>query len=68
MENMEDNSEKIEKIWKKSRLNCEMIWKIWKKSKLISKCAHPTRPGEALRVTFEWIFRKEHGLCYNDMC
>ena len=25
-------------------------------------CAHPTRPGEALRVTFEWIFRKEHVL------
>jgi hypothetical protein len=30
------NSEKIWKIWKKSRLNCEMIWKIQKKSKL--KC------------------------------
>jgi hypothetical protein len=34
MENMEENSEKIGKIWKKSRLNCEMIWTIWKKSKL----------------------------------
>jgi hypothetical protein len=22
----------------------------------------PTRPGEALRVTFEWIFRMEHEL------
>ena len=30
-------------------------------------CAYPNRPGEALRVTFEWIFRKEHELCYNDM-
>jgi hypothetical protein len=26
--------------------------------------AHATRPGEALRVTFEWIFCKEHELCY----
>ena len=34
MENMEENSEKIGKIWKKSRLNCEIIWTIWKKSKL----------------------------------
>ena len=25
------NSEMIQKIWKKSKLNCEMIWKIWKK-------------------------------------
>jgi hypothetical protein len=30
-------------------------------------CAHPTLPWEALRVTFEWIFRNEHELCYNDM-
>ena len=30
---MEENSEKIWKIWKKSKLKCEMIWKIWKKSK-----------------------------------
>ena len=30
-------------------------------------CAHPTLPGEALRVTFEWIFRKKHELCYNDV-
>ena len=28
---MEENSEMIWKIWKKSRLNGEMIWKIWKK-------------------------------------
>jgi hypothetical protein len=28
------NSEKIGKIWKKSKLNSEKIWKIWKKSKL----------------------------------
>ena len=28
---MEENSEKIWKIWKKSKLNSEMIWKIWKK-------------------------------------
>jgi hypothetical protein len=38
MENMEENSEMIWKIWKKIvkrygkyRRNCEMIWKIWKK-------------------------------------
>jgi hypothetical protein len=31
MENMEENSEKIRKIWKKSRLNSEMTWKIQKK-------------------------------------
>jgi hypothetical protein len=28
---MEENCEKIWKIWKKSRLNSEMIWKIEKK-------------------------------------
>ena len=28
---MEENSEIIWKIWKKSKLNSEMIWKIWKK-------------------------------------
>jgi hypothetical protein len=31
---MEENCEKIWKIWKKSRLNSEMIWNIWKKSRL----------------------------------
>ena len=33
MENMEENSEKIWKIWTTIKLKCEMIWKIWKKSK-----------------------------------
>jgi hypothetical protein len=34
MKNMEENSEKIGKIWKKSKLKSEMIsWKIWKKGK-----------------------------------
>ena len=28
---MEENSEMIWKIWKKSKLNSEMIWKIFKK-------------------------------------
>ena len=28
---MEENSEKIWKIWKKSKLNSEKIWKIQKK-------------------------------------
>jgi hypothetical protein len=28
MENIEENSEKIWKIWKKNKLKCEMIWKI----------------------------------------
>ena len=37
MENTEENSEKIGKIKKKSRLNNEMIWKLWKKSKLNSE-------------------------------
>ena len=31
MENSEENSEMIWKIWKKDKLNCEMIWKISKK-------------------------------------
>jgi hypothetical protein len=31
------NSEKIWKIWKKSKLKCEMVWKIWRKSKLNSE-------------------------------
>ena len=31
MENMEENSEKIGKIQKKSKLNSEKIWKIQKK-------------------------------------
>ena len=30
---MEENSEMIRKIWKRSKLKCEMIWKIWKKGK-----------------------------------
>jgi hypothetical protein len=33
MENMEENSEKIGKICKKSKLKCEMKWRIWKKGK-----------------------------------
>ena len=28
LENTEENSEKIGKIWKKDKLNSEMIWKI----------------------------------------
>ena len=34
---MEENSEMIWTIWKKSKLKCEMIWKIWKKDKLNSE-------------------------------
>ena len=34
---MEENSKKIGKIQKKSKLNCEMIGKIWKKRKLKSE-------------------------------
>jgi hypothetical protein len=37
MDNVEENREKIWKIWKKSQLNSEMIWKIWKKSKFNSE-------------------------------
>jgi hypothetical protein len=36
MESVEENSEKIWKMWKKSKLKYEMILKIWKKNKL--KC------------------------------
>jgi predicted nucleic acid-binding protein len=35
MENTEENSEKIWKIWKKGKLNSEMIWKISKISMLV---------------------------------
>jgi hypothetical protein len=28
MENMDENNEKIGKIWKKSKLNSEMVWKL----------------------------------------
>ena len=31
MKNMEENSEKIQQIWEKSKLNSEKIWKIQKK-------------------------------------
>ena len=37
MENMGENSEKIWKIQKKSKLNSEKIGKIWKKGKLNSE-------------------------------
>ena len=37
MENMEENSEKIGKIWNKPKLNSEKIWTIWKKDKLNSE-------------------------------
>ena len=30
MENMEENSEMIGKIWKKDKLKSEKIWEIWK--------------------------------------
>ena len=36
MESVEENSEKIWKMWKQSKLKYEMILKIWKKNKL--KC------------------------------
>ena len=32
MENMEDNSEMIWKIWKKGKLNSEKIWKMRRKA------------------------------------
>jgi outer membrane protein assembly factor BamA len=31
LENIEENSEKIWKLWKKDKLNSEKIWKIQKK-------------------------------------
>jgi hypothetical protein len=37
MENMEENSNKIWKIWKKGKLNSDKIGKIWKKGKLNSE-------------------------------
>jgi hypothetical protein len=37
MENTEENSEKIWKIWKKRKLNSDKIWKVLKKDKLNSE-------------------------------
>jgi hypothetical protein len=37
MENMDENSDKIWTIWKKSKLNSEKIWKMQKKSKVNSE-------------------------------
>jgi hypothetical protein len=37
MENMEENSDKIWKIWKKDNLKSEIICKMWKKSELNSE-------------------------------
>jgi hypothetical protein len=37
MENTEEKSEKIGKIWKKDKMNSEMVLKIRKKSKLNSE-------------------------------
>jgi hypothetical protein len=34
MENMEENCEKIGKIWKKGKLNSDKVWTIRKKCKL----------------------------------
>jgi hypothetical protein len=31
---LQENCEKIGKLWKKGKLNNEKIWKIWKKPKL----------------------------------
>jgi hypothetical protein len=53
MENMDENSLKIWKIWKnemiwkiskKSRLNCEKISKVWKKNKLYGITGYLTLP------------------------
>ena len=33
MENIEEDNEKIWKIWKKSKFNRKKLWKIWKKGK-----------------------------------
>jgi hypothetical protein len=37
LENIEENCEKILKIWKKCKLKCETIWKVWKKCEMIWK-------------------------------
>ena len=37
MENTEENSEKIGKIWKKGKSNSDKLWKIWKKDKFNSE-------------------------------
>jgi hypothetical protein len=37
MANIENNCEKIWKIWKKGKLICGMIWKIWNKTSRIVK-------------------------------
>jgi hypothetical protein len=50
------NSDKIGKIWKKSKLNSEKIWKIWKKSKSNSEKIWEIRKKGKLNSEMELTF------------
>jgi hypothetical protein len=54
MENMEENSEMIWKIWKKSQLNREKIWKIQKK--IVKRYG---RKASRIVIRYEKYGRKE---------
>ena len=55
MENTEENSEKIWKLWKKDKLNSEKIWKIQKKSKL--KCEIIWKIWKKAKLNSEMIWK-----------
>ena len=46
MENTDENTKKIQKIWKKDKLNSEMIGKIWKKNQLNSEMSWKITYGQ----------------------
>ena len=61
MENTEENSEKIWKLWKKDKLNSDKIWKIRKKPKLNSE-----KIGKIWKKIVKWYGKYRRKL-WNDM-
>ena len=57
MDNVEENWEKIWKIWKKSQLNSEMIWKIWKKSKFNSENIWKIRKKSVIYLSLHYALQ-----------
>ena len=57
MDNVEENWEKIWKIWKKSQLNSEMIWKIWKKSKFNSENIWKIRKKNVIYLSLHYALQ-----------
>jgi hypothetical protein len=57
MANMEENREKIWKIWKESQLNSEMIWKIWKKSKFNSEKIWKIRKKNVIYLSLHYALQ-----------